>query len=60
MSGVILSLMPVFLGMAIYLFNKEYMMVLFTTTIGLAMVAAAVVSELFGLLMIRKIINIEM
>ncbi len=60
LSGVILSLMPVFLGMAIYLFNKEYMMVLFTTTIGLAMVAAAVVSELFGLLMIRKIINIEM
>lgn len=60
MSGAILSLLPVFLGAIIYLLNREYMMLLFTTTIGLVMVGFAVVSELFGLLVIRKIINIDM
>ena len=60
LSGVILILMPVFLGITIYLFNREYMMLLFTTSIGLAMVSGAVISELFGVLMIKKIINIDM
>ena len=60
LSGVILILMPVFLGITIYLFNTEYIMLLFTTSIGLAMVSGAVISELFGVLMIKKIINIDM
>lgn len=60
LSGAILTLIPIFLGMVIYLFNKEYMLVLFTTSAGLAMVSTAIVSELLGLLMIKKIINIDM
>lgn len=60
LSGIILMLIPIFLGAAIYLFNREYILLLFTTSMGLAMVAAAVLSEFFGLLMIRKIINIDM
>lgn len=60
LSGYILTLLPVCLGLVIYLFNKEYIMLLFTTSLGLGMVAAAVVSEIFGLLMIKKIINIDM
>ena len=59
LSGLILMLIPVFLGMTIYLFNREYMLLLFTTSIGLSMVGGAVVSEFFGLLMIRKIVNID-
>jgi len=59
LSGGILILMPVFLGIVIYLFNREYVMLLFTTTIGLGMVIGAVVSELFGLLLIKKIIHID-
>lgn len=60
LSGVILMLIPILLGITIYLFNRDYILLLFTTSIGLTMVAAAVLSELFGLLMIRKIINIDM
>ena len=30
LSGIIVSLIPVFLGLTIYLFNKDYIMVLFT------------------------------
>jgi len=60
LSGIILTLIPVFLGLTIYLFNKEYMMLLFTTSIGIALTVGAVVSEIFGLLMIRKITHIDM
>jgi tight adherence protein B len=59
LSGMILMLIPLFLGMTIYLFNKEYMMLLFTTSTGLTMITAAIVSQMFGFLMIRKIINID-
>jgi len=60
LSGLVLMIMPAALGFIIYLLNREYIMVLFTTTVGLVLVAAAIVGELFGVLMIRKIINIEM
>ncbi|HEY5584952.1 MAG TPA: type II secretion system F family protein [Ruminiclostridium sp.] len=60
LSGTILMLLPVFLGIVIYFLNKEYILPLFTTSIGLAMVVSSVVSELFGFLFIRKIINIDM
>lgn len=60
LSGIILMVIPIFLGIIIYIFNKEYMLLLFTTSIGLFMVGSAVISEIFGFLMIRKIINIDM
>lgn len=59
LSGIIVTLIPVFLGIVIYLFNREYMLLLFTTATGLAMVGFAVFNELIGLLVIRKIINID-
>jgi len=60
LSGWIVAMLPVFLGSFIFIFNREYMILLFTTPIGLAMVFAAFISQCFGFLMIRKIINIEM
>jgi tight adherence protein B len=60
LSGIIVMLIPVFLGAVIYLLNREYMTLLFTTLPGLIMVGLAVLSETFGYLMIRKIVNIEM
>lgn len=59
LSGIIVMLIPVFLAGAIYLFNKEYVLLLFTTTTGLAMTAASIVSEALGFFMIRKIVNID-
>lgn len=60
LSGIIVALIPVFLGLTIYLFNKEYMILLFTTPMGLGMVSMAVFSEGLGLFMIKKIIKIDM
>lgn len=59
LSGTIVTLMPVFLGGIIYLFNKEYVILLFTTKIGLGMVIGTVFSEFLGFLFIRKIVNID-
>lgn len=60
LSGLIVMLIPIFLGATIYLFNKDYMMLLFTTPIGLGMIVASIISQIFGFLIIRNIISIEM
>jgi tight adherence protein B len=60
LSGIIVMLIPFFLGITIYLFNKEYMMLLFTTPIGLGMIITAFVNQILGLIMIKKIIKIDM
>lgn len=60
LSGIIVMLIPFFLGITIYLFNKEYMMLLFTTPIGIGMLATALFNQILGLIMIKKIIKIDM
>ncbi|MCX7884739.1 MAG: type II secretion system F family protein [Caloramator sp.] len=59
LSVIIISLIPVFIGLIIYLFNKEYIMLLFTTKIGIIMIVVSIVNEFIGLMLINKIINIE-
>lgn len=59
MSGMIVMLLPIFLGGVIYLFNKEYMMLLFTRKLGLSMIGISLVNELIGVAFIRKIVNID-
>jgi tight adherence protein B len=60
LSGIIVMLIPIFLGLTIYLFNKEYILLLFTTTVGIAMIIVSVINQILGLFIIRKIINIDM
>ena len=60
LSGIIVMLIPFVLGSTIYLFNKEYMMLLFTTPIGIALIIVALVNQILGLVIIRKIIKIDM
>ena len=60
LSGIIISLLPVFLGVIIYLLNKEYMISLFTTKVGLAMVGCACINQLMGIFMIKKIVKVTM
>ncbi len=60
LSGIIVMLIPIGLGLIIYLFNKEYILLLFNTPIGLLMISISTINQLIGLLMIKKIINIDM
>lgn len=59
LAGIIVMSIPFFLGFTIYLFNKEYMMPLFTTPLGLVMIIGAFINQILGLIMIRKIIKID-
>lgn len=60
LSGIIVTLIPIFLGAIIYLLNKPYIILLFTTHIGLGMIGTSIFNQFLGVIMIRKIINIDM
>ncbi len=59
MTGMVISLIPVVIGVIFFLINRAYMTLLFTEPMGRVMLVGAVVLEVCGALMIRKIINIE-
>ena len=59
MSAIILGILPPGVGLVMYVLNKEYMVVLFQESIGIAMLVAAVLSMLVGFAWMLKIINIK-
>jgi tight adherence protein B len=58
-TGVILALLPVGMGVVLYVMNPTYMKHLFDPGITRVMLIAAVVMEIIGFLVIRKILDIE-
>lgn len=59
LSGGIIMAMPFFIGVIIYMFNSEYIIALFRTSLGRILLGVAFFSQLMGWLFIRKIVNIE-
>lgn len=59
LSAVILLLLPFVAGLFTYIFNKSQMMILFEETVGQIAVAASIVMDIIGFLIIRRIIDIE-
>ncbi len=59
LSGVVLLALPIFLFFVVYYLNPDYMMVLFTDPLGKKMLAGAIVMQIIGALVIRKIVNIK-
>jgi len=60
LSGIIVMLIPIVLALTIYLFNKEYILLLFNTSLGLVMISVSIFNQFLGLIMIKKTINIDM
>lgn len=58
-SGTIVALLPVFLAVAISVMNPPYMGLLLTHKIGFMLIGGALASETIGILVIKKIVNIE-
>ncbi|MHB1392318.1 MAG: type II secretion system F family protein [Clostridia bacterium] len=58
-SGLIIALMPVALGIILYFINPSYILVLFEEPIGWAMLMFAVLMQGMGIYLIRRIIRIE-
>jgi tight adherence protein B len=59
LTGIILALLPIGLGTVLYVMNPEYMKHLFDPGITRIMLVAAVVMEIAGFLVIRKMLDIE-
>ena len=59
LSGVVLLALPVLLFFAVYKLNPDYVMLLFSDELGKKMLAVAVILQLLGALVIRKIVNIK-
>ncbi|MFW5923837.1 MAG: type II secretion system F family protein [Planctomycetota bacterium] len=59
LSGWIVGGLPIALGGALYAFNPEYVGLLFTSTTGNYMLAAAGTMQVIGVLLIRKIVDIK-
>ena len=59
LSGIVLLALPPVLFVTVYRMNPEYIMLLFTDELGKKMLIFAIVSQLVGALVIRKIINIR-
>lgn len=58
MSGLIISLLPVVLGLILLLINPEHIYILFTEPLGIAILVFSVFMELIGLYFINKIVKI--
>jgi tight adherence protein B len=59
MSGYVVGGLPIGLSVMIYLANPDYMNQLFTTSMGHKLIAAALIFQGIGVLMIRKIVDIK-
>lgn len=59
LSGIVLLALPPVLFLAVYRLNPDYVTPLFTDPMGRQMLAGAVVLQLLGAIVIKKIINIK-
>jgi tight adherence protein B len=59
LTGWILSILPVALGVGMYLVNPEGMSVLWSRPVGLKMLYTSVAMVVVGCLLIRKIVRIR-
>jgi tight adherence protein B len=59
LSGIVLLALPVLLFFAVYYLNPDYIMLLFTDSLGKQMLAVAIFLQVVGALVIRKIVNIK-
>lgn len=59
LSGIVLLALPPALFAVVYKMNPDYLMLLFTDPLGKKMLVGGVLTQLFGALVIRKIVNIR-
>lgn len=58
-SGVIVSLLPLALGMILYIMNPEYITLLFTHRYGIIMLILSIINQIAGIIIINRIVKIE-
>ena len=59
LSAIIIIILPVAVAVFLMVMNPEYMLTLVQEPLGLAMLVFAVIMQVFGIMIIRKIIKID-
>lgn len=59
-SGAIIVGLPIFIALALFFLNREYISLLFTTTAGRIMLIVSAISQLIGIMIIKNIVNVEL
>ena len=59
MTGYLLAVLPIIMGVLIYMLNPEYMSILWEEQVGRLLIAAAFVLQIIGFVVIRRIVDIE-
>jgi tight adherence protein B len=59
MTGYLLAVLPIIMGVLIYMMNSEYMSVLWEAPVGRLLIAGAFVLQIIGFVVIRRIVDIE-
>lgn len=59
LSGIVLLALPPLLFITVYRLNPEYLTPLFTDPLGRKMLAGAIIMQLVGAMVIKKIVNIK-
>jgi tight adherence protein B len=59
LSGIIIGALPVVVGLVIFVINPAYILLLFQSILGLGILGFTILLEIVGILLIRKVINIE-
>jgi tight adherence protein B len=58
-SGIIIGILPILLAAALFLISPEYLLLLLTDSMGRTMLISAIIMEIAGIIIIRKIIDIK-
>ena len=59
LSGLIFMLLPIGVGLMMYLISPSYIDILFHSSLGLAMAVSALFLQLIGFFVIRKMVDVE-
>ncbi len=59
LSGIVIGLLPVILGLVLFAIEPEYISKLFTNMLGIGMMIAGIISGTIGFILIRKVTTIE-
>ncbi|WP_432821178.1 type II secretion system F family protein [Trichloromonas sp.] len=60
LSAIILLLLPITMGLYLYLTNYEYISLLWSEQMGMIMIVAASIGMIFGALVMKKIVAVEL
>lgn len=58
-TGYLLAALPIIIGFLIYLLNRDYMSILWAEKIGRILIATALLLQIVGFFVIRRIVDIE-